>query len=138
MHFKNIGGKGFSRDASKGIYIGRSSVYAAMQIAMWMEYDKVYIFGCDMNPDGLNGKLHFYGDNPDVEPSIRKNRFKDEAAHYNHAAAMLSPEERSRFVFCTDYNPWDFVKEFEQMSHKDAVTYIIEQTNKSQASHVLN
>ena len=129
MHFKNISGKGFSRDASKGIHIGRSSVYAAMQIGMWMGYEKIYIFGIDMNPDGLNGKLHFYGDNPDVEPEIRKNRFKEEAAHYDHAAAILGPEERKRFVFCTEYNPWSFVKEFEQMSHKEAVTHIIEHVN---------
>lgn len=130
MHFKNIGGKGFSRDASKGIHIGRSSVYAAMQIGMWMCYEHIYIFGCDMNPDGLNGKLHFYGDNPDVEPGIRKNRFKDEAVHYDHAATVLGPEERARFTFCTEYNPWGFVKEFGQMSHKEAVTNIVEHAHR--------
>ena len=128
MQFKNIGGKGFSKDASKGIHIGRSSVFAAMQIGLWMGYEKIYVFGCDMNPEGINGKLHFYGDNPDVDPGIRKNRFKDEAVHYDHAATILSPEERSKFVFCTEYNTWGFIKEFGHMSHKNAVEHIIEQT----------
>lgn len=126
MAFKNIGGKGFSRDASKGINIGRSSVYASMQIALWMNYDKIFIFGCDMNPDGLNGKLHFYGTNPDVDPNIRKSRFKDEAEHYMHAASLLTNEEKQRFIFCTEYNPWDFIKEFRQISHKEAVNNILE------------
>lgn len=129
MQFKNIGGKGFSKDASKGIHIGRSSVFAAMQIGLWMGYEKIYIFGCDMNPEGINGKLHFYGDNPDVDPGTRKNRFKDEAVHYDHAATILNPEERNKFVFCTEYNTWGFIKEFGHMSHKDAVEHIIEQAN---------
>lgn len=126
MNFKNIGGKGFSKDASKGINIGRSSVYASMQIALWMDYETIFIFGCDMNPDGLNGKLHFYGVNPDVDPNIRKSRFKDEAEHYKHAASLLTEEERQKFVFCTEYNPWDFIAEFRQMSHKNAVEHILE------------
>jgi hypothetical protein len=130
MQFKHIHGKGFSRDASKGIHIGRSSVFASMQIGLWMGYEHIYIFGCDMNPEGLDGKLHFYGDNPDVQPSIRKNRFKDEAVHYDHAATILGPEERSLFTFCTEYNPWGFVKEFNQMSHKEAVVHIVEHANR--------
>jgi hypothetical protein len=68
MQFKNIGGRGWSHDLLKGLHIGRSSVFASMQIAAWMDYDQVYIFGCDMHPLGLNGKLHFYGQNPDVDP----------------------------------------------------------------------
>lgn len=127
MNFKNMGGKGFSKDPTKGIYIGRSSVYASMQIALWMDYDHIFIFGCDMNPEGLNGKLHFYGVNPDVDPNIRKSRFKDEAEHYQHAASLMTPEEKRKFTFCTDYNPWDFMKEFNQMSHKKAVQHILDQ-----------
>lgn len=125
MQIKNLHGRGFSRDLSKGLHIGRSSVFAAMQIAMWLAYEHIYIFGCDMNPEGLNGKLHFYGVNPDVEPGIRKNRFKDEAEHYANAASILVPEERKKYTFCTDYNPWPFVKEFGQMSHKDAIEHIL-------------
>jgi hypothetical protein len=119
MQFKNLGGHGFSRDMTQGLHIGRSTVYASMQIALWMGYEHTYIFGCDMNPDGLDGKLHFYGVNPDVDPENRANRFQKEAEHYNTAAKTLSPEERAKFTFCTEYNPWPFVKEFNQMSHKN-------------------
>lgn len=132
LQIKNLGGKGFSRNLAKGFYIGRSSVYAAMQIALWMGYDHTYIFGCDMNPEGINGKLHFYGDNPDVEPSIRGTRFKAEAEHYSHAARILSEEERSLYTFCTEYNPWQFVKQFGLISHKTAVSHILEHSEKLQ------
>ena len=125
MQFKNLGGQGFSLEANKGIHIGRSSVYATMQISLWLNYDRIYIFGCDMNPEGIDGVLHFYGDNPDVPPSIRSDRFRNEAAHYEWAANNLSEDIRNRFVFCTEYNPWGFVNKFNQMSHKLAIDLII-------------
>ena len=43
-------GKGFCTDVTKGYHIGRSSTYANMQVAYYMNYDRVYIFGC--LPDG--------------------------------------------------------------------------------------
>lgn len=118
IQFKNIMGQGWSRDLTKGIHIGRSSVYASMQIAMWMQFAHVYVFGCDMNPDGINGQLHFYGVNPDVEPNIRAQRFLKESEFYVNAAEVLTEEERAKFTFATDYNPWDFVHKYNQMSHK--------------------
>lgn len=124
MQFTNRPGVGFSRDPVEGIFIGYSSVYASLQIAFWMNYDHVYILGCDMNPEGLDGKMHFYGVNPDVEPGLRGQRFQREEKSYAHAATTLSEEERHRVTFCTDYNPWDFVKSFNQISHKTAVEHI--------------
>jgi hypothetical protein len=125
MQIKNLGGRGFSRDLMKGIHIGRSSVYAAMQIALWMGYDKIFIFGCDMNPDGVNGKLHFYGTNPDVDPAVRKERFAAEATYYSEAADKMSKEDRDRFYFCSSYNKWDFVNKYKCLDHKEAVQFIL-------------
>lgn len=126
MQFKNLGGKGFSQELTKGLHIGRSSVYAALQIALWMEYDKIYIFGCDMNPDGIDGKLHFYGTNPDVDPTVRAQRFEREASHYDVAADGLGHGERQRFVFCSKgINPWPFVERFSSIEHTAAVDHII-------------
>lgn len=85
---------------------------------------------CDMNPDGLNGKLHFYGVNPDAPPESRAKRFSKEAESYAYASTVLSDEDRQRFVFCTDYNPWPFISKYGHMSHKIAIEYI---TNLSQA-----
>jgi hypothetical protein len=112
IRFKNLAEMKFSKDLSNGLCIGRSSCYAAMQIALWMDFDKIFLFGVDMDADGINGQLHFYGVNPDVDPNVRKNRFKDEATYYDKAAESLDPEERKKFYFCSDYNKWSFVKEF--------------------------
>jgi len=126
IQFKNIGGPGFSKDITKGIHIGRSSVYASMQIALWMEYDKIYILGCDMDPKGINGQLHFYGENPDVKPKIRASRFDAEAKAYEYAADRINKEDREKFVFCSDYNKWKFVEKYSKLAHKDCVRAILE------------
>ncbi len=83
-----------------------------------------------MDPDGLNGQLHFYGTNPDVNPDIRKIRFKNEAEYYDYAATVLTDEEKSKFTFCSDYNNWDFVDQFNKISHKDAISTIINRVQK--------
>lgn len=126
MQFKNKHGNGFSRDLKEGLYIGRSSVYALMQIALWMNYDHIYIWGCDMNPNGLNGKLHFYGENPDARPEDRKKAFEREAQYYMEAANSLTDEERSRFKFCSDYNNWPFVNKYVKLNHRVAMIDLID------------
>jgi len=130
IQFKYLGGTGFSKNMTKGLYIGRSTVFASMQIALWMGFDHIYIFGCDMNPEGLNGKLHFYGVNPDVEPKIRAQRFKKESESYDFAIKAMTKEECKKFTFCTEYNPWEFVNSFNSMSHKKAVDHIRDHAQK--------
>ncbi len=130
MQFKMLGNEGFSRDMMKGIYIGRSSVYASMQIALWMNYNEVFIFGCDMDPSGLNGNLHFYGTNPDVEPRIRASRFERESKSYEIAAEVLNIDERKKFIFCSDYNKWPFIEKFERLSHSIAIDHIVAKYGK--------
>ncbi len=122
---KNLGGKGFSRDLSKGLHIGRSSVFATMQIAYWFGYERIFIIGCDMNPQGKNGKLHFYGTNPDVDPNSRKERFKKEAEHYDYAADILEEHERLKFVFCSSENKWGFVSKYGHMNHEGCIEHIL-------------
>jgi hypothetical protein len=126
LQVKNLGGKGFSKDLIKGLHIGRSSVYAAMQIGLWMNYEHIYIFGCDMNPDGMNGRLHFYGTNPDVKPEVRKERFKKEAEYYEFAADILKDEDRKRYTFCSSENKWPFVDRYNKLEHKKAISHIID------------
>ncbi len=120
---KNLSGTGFSKDMVKGYYIGRSSTYAAMQLALWLNYDKVYIFGCDMT--AVDGKLHFYGQNPDVNNEHRVERFKQEGESFMYAAQNLSSEERQRFVFCSNYNKFKFLDYFQRMDHLQAVQLIL-------------
>ncbi len=125
MQFRNVAGKGWSRDLLKELHIGRSSVYASMQIGSWMGHEHIYIFGCDMDPQGLNGRLHFYGQNPDVPEEKRKERFAKEAAFYDHAADQMTTDERLKFTFCSAYNNWPFVEKFDRLDHREAVNHIL-------------
>ena len=120
---KYIGGKGFSRDLTRGFYLGRSTTFAAMQVALYMNYDKIFIFGMDMTDIG--GKLHYYGQNPDVNNDVRKSRFKAESIYYDYAAKnVLSPQERMRFYICSQYNPFEFVELFNRISTSDVIDTI--------------
>ena len=117
-----LGGNFFSKDLTDGYIIGQSSVYANMQTAAWMNYDKVFIFGVDMAP--VNGALHHYGTNPDVKPEIRVERFKKEAKNYERMANSLGIELRKKFFFCSSYNPWPFPDLFNRVDHKNAIALL--------------
>jgi len=125
IKFKNFGKKQFSRDLTKGLCIGRTSCYAAMQLALWMDYDKIFFFGVDMHPDGIDGKLHFYGTNPDVDPDIRKKRFNSEAEYFEFAADNMEYQERKKFHFCSSYLSWPFKSRFNYLDHKTAIDVIL-------------
>ena len=121
---KHRGGRGFSKDLVSGFHIGRSTTFANMQTALWMNYDKIYIFGLDMC--AVSGQVHHYGQNPDVTNERRVPRFKDEAAHYAFAAQTLSPKEREKFVICSSYNKFNFVDSFDKLDQKVAPKIILE------------
>lgn len=120
---RSMPGVGFSKNLLSGFHIGRSTVYAAMQVAYWMEYDRVYIFGIDMCAVG--DKLHFYGQNPDVDNKNRMARFAHEAESYLFAAKNLSDAEKKKYVFCSSYNPHEFMKYFDRMDQKTAADEIL-------------
>lgn len=132
MQIRNLAGRGFSRDLLDGFHIGQSTVFANMQTAHWMQYEQTYIFGCDMNPDGIDGRLHFYGVNPDVTPEVRAKRFEKEASYYEFAAEVLTPEERRKYTFCSDYNHWPFVNQFQRLGQTSAVPVILQHANDLQ------
>lgn len=115
-------GKGFALDISNGYFIGRSSTYANMQVAYYMDYERIYIFGVDMTD--VNGMMHYYGQNPDVSNEKRKERFAAEAEHYLWAGRNVTEEVRNRFTFCSSYNPWPFLQYFQRMDHREAVAKI--------------
>lgn len=116
-------GCSFSHNLNDGYVVGRSSVYANMQVAQWMNYDKIFIFGVDMTDVG--GKLHHYGVNPDVKPDIRKSRFANEATYYDKMAEDLPESIKKKYYFCSSYNPFGFVNKFNKLDHKTAGEFII-------------
>jgi len=120
---------GVSRNLISGYVIGRSSVYANMQTALWMNYDKVFIFGVDMC--AVNGKLHHYGTNPDVSENKRLERFKIEANNYLTMAKNLPDEIRKKFYFCSSYNPWSFTDKFNKWDHKKSIEKILKYASES-------
>lgn len=117
-------GKGFALDVTHGYHIGRSSTYANMQVAYFMGFNKIYIFGVDMCEVG--GIMHYYGQNPDVPNERRKERFSAEAENYLWAGKNLSEDVRQRFIFCSSYNPWEFLDHFQRLDQKTAVDNILE------------
>jgi hypothetical protein len=120
---RTIAGKGFSRDITKGFHIGRSTTYTAMQVALYMGFHRVYIFGCDMGE--VDGQLHRYGQNPDVSNQNRKARFDKEAENFLWGTKSLKEYERHKFVFCSTYNKYDFVDFYERLDQKEAVDAIL-------------
>lgn len=132
IKFRNISGLGYSKDASKGIYVGMSSVFATIQIAMYMGFERIYITGCDMNASVNQTQTHFYGVNPDVPTSERMKRFQKEANWYDKMADILSSSERDRIVFCSKgVNKWPFVNKFDQIEPGAATEYIIRNSNNA-------
>lgn len=127
LQLKNRTKKQFSLDLTEGIHIGRSSVYASMQIALWLGYSKIYILGVDMSPDGIDGKLHYYGTNPDVDPKVRKMSFVKESEYYKKAITILG-ENAKKFIFASNYNPWDFVNNYSRLDHKIVINEIIKES----------
>jgi hypothetical protein len=113
IKFKHLPGVGYSRDVSTGVYIGMSSVYATIQIAMYMGYDNIFVAGCDMSEEVDMNQTHFYGVNRHVKPETRIKRFQKEANWYDRMAETLSAEERSRITFCSKgINKWRFMEAF--------------------------
>jgi energy-converting hydrogenase Eha subunit F len=125
---KSMPGQGFSIDLVSGYHIGRSSTYAAIQVAKYMEYHSIYIYGCDMSA-GKDGSLWHYGTNPDVSSDNRKKRFEAEAVHYMWAAQHLPVEVRNKFIFCSSLNPWPFIQHFPHLDHLSAIDEVLKQTD---------
>jgi hypothetical protein len=121
---RTIAGKGFSRDISKGFHIGRSTTYTAMQVALYMGYDRIYVLGCDMGE--VDGQMHRYGQNPDVSNENRKKRFDKEAEHFMWGTKSLKDHEKQKFVICSSYNTYDFADHYDRLDQREAVDAILE------------
>jgi hypothetical protein len=125
---RTLAGKGFSRDITKGFHIGRSTTFASMQVALYMAYNQIYIFGCDMS--AVNGQMHRYGQNPDVTNENRAKRFDKEAENYAWALRNMKEYERDKFTFCSDHNPYDFVDKFGRLNQTEAHEHILFKANE--------
>jgi hypothetical protein len=98
--------EGFCTDGR--VWIGKSSTFAACQVASYMGYEKVFIHGMDMGK--VNGELHHYGKNEDVTEEYRVPRFNEEEKAWLWAAENLPKEIRQKFVFTSPYNKRKFLE----------------------------
>ena len=124
VRIRTLHGQGFSNNMHKGMFVGRSSVYASIQVGIWMDFDHIYVFGCDMCAVG--GKLYPWGSNPDVSDKSRIKRFDTEATFYNWAADNVHDKFKKKITFCTAYNKYKFVSIFERLDHRKAVDIILD------------
>jgi hypothetical protein len=107
VHLKNLSGQ-WSGDLTKGIVLGRSTVFLCLQISMWMNFDEIFVAGLDMNPHEA-GDLHFYGTNRTIDPSKRKTRFINESICYDNMLNNIGSHETSKITLCVKgINPWPF------------------------------
>jgi len=125
---RTLAGKGFSRDMTKGFHIGRSTTYASMQVALYMGYNKIYIYGCDMS--AVDGQMHRYGQNPDVSNENRLKRFDKEAENYDWALRGMKQHEIDKFFFCSSHNPYGFADMFGRLDQIDAHITILREANE--------
>jgi hypothetical protein len=51
--------RAFSENPFKGVYLGKSVVFACLQIAYWLGFDEIFLLGVDMNYSGKS--THFFG-----------------------------------------------------------------------------
>lgn len=123
VKLQTIAERSFSSDLEAGVHIGRTSTYVGLQVAMYMNYAKVFVFGCDMSR--VNGLLYPWGENPDARSDLREQRFAKEALSFQHFADNSTAEQRNKIVFCSLENPWPFVQQFNTMDHREAVDNIL-------------
>lgn len=107
IKLKNVQGK-WSNELNNGVVLGRSTVFLCLQVAFWMNFDKIFVAGIDMNPHEV-GDLHFYGTNKTVDPKKRKERFANEAICYDNMISSLDASSLSKITLCVKgINPWPF------------------------------
>jgi hypothetical protein len=121
---RRLDGMGFSRDLVTGFHLGRSSTYAALQTALYMNYDQVYILGHDMGtrPDG---RMWFNNQAMDCNVQDRATRFDHEATFFDYAATQLNLDTRDRIIFSSNYNVWAFRNRFNNVDQDHVVEEVL-------------
>ena len=113
---------GFSLDIEKEIFIGRSTTYIGLQFGVYAKYEKIFIFGVDMN---LEGKPYPWGSNlAGVSDRERRDRFKAEQAHWDVGANTISQDIKNKIWLISKYNQWPFFKKFQTLDQDDSPLHI--------------
>lgn len=84
-----------SQDLCKGIYTGNTVVYDAIQIALYMGFQEIYLLGVDMT-DGIRYQdegAHFYK-SPDVKENLGKGNIPEARRCLEYAANVIEESGR--------------------------------------------
>jgi len=117
-------GGGISRDMLRGLCMGASSGYVALQVALYMGFKDIYFFGIDMAPS-KDGEMWSFGENTGISEADRQKKFSPDAEFWDKGADLLTPEERAHIYICSTVNPWSFTKKFNQLSPEEGVEKIL-------------
>lgn len=93
-------GFGFSYDLAKGVVINKSSTYSALQIAAYMNYDRIVVLGCDQGLDHDGALYHNRHDFEFGGQEKRVDKFDFEAKRFE----QLLNYDMSKFIFASDIN----------------------------------
>ena len=119
IKLKNISTTQWSTDLSNGVVLGRSTVFLCLQVAFWMNFDKIFVAGIDMNPRE-SGNLHFYGTNTTIDPEKRKGRFINESVCYDNMIKSLSSTDLEKITLCVKgINPWPFASKLNNITPEE-------------------
>ena len=124
--------RGFSRDLLWGVHQGVSTTYMAIQAALAMGFNRIFIFGLDMSEDKKTGEMYHYGENPFIKKDNRLERFDMDAEYWGRAVEEeMTEEEIERIYICSELNPYGFAEVIGKVSPKEGVEILLNGNSRS-------
>ena len=109
-----LGSEGFSHDLTEGIYSGYTVTYFALQIAVYMGFNRIFLVGLDLKHKP--GHTHFFGIDP-VSKNHEKTEFPKMIRMLHYAADQLAGTD----VKVYNCSPDTELECFERISFDSAV-----------------
>jgi hypothetical protein len=113
---KLLGGEGFSHDLEEGIYSGYTISYFALQVAVYMDFKKIFFLGLDLKHEGPN--THFFGQDPQTL-NHEQTEFPKMNKMLNYGAEILA----STNVKVYNCSPISTLECFSKISYEEALAY---------------
>lgn len=115
----------FSLDPSAGVHVGGTTTNVSLQMALYWDYDRVFIFGLDMC--SIDGKLYEWGHHKVFGPKFDHARTKNfpHEAETLWAACDAMGKFRNRVTVCSRHNRWPFVARLNRLDEREAVDLIL-------------
>lgn len=109
-----LGANGFSFDLEKGIYSGYTVSYFALQVAVYMGFDRIFFLGLDLK--NTSEKTHFFGqDHRNLNHD--NTEFPKMIKAFNEASLILKDSSVQVYNCCED----SALSCFPYMSFEDAI-----------------